>query len=307
MLRLLVALSLILGLSYAKPIVSVSIVPQHFFVEKIAGDTVEVNVMVQPGHSPHTYEPKPSQMVALEKSDVYFAIGVSFETTWLPRFKSAKPSLVVVETDKEVQKIAMAAHSHGEDDHKHDHSHGHKHDHKHDYKHKHDHKDEHANYTLDPHIWMDPISVKVQAQAIAAGLSAAYPQHAQLYRTNLLAFEAELDALDAQIREKLSGLSHHSFMIFHPNMGYLAARYGLEQIAIEIEGKEPKPAALAALIKEAKEHDVKVIFVAPQFSTKSAQTIAKEIGGTVAHLNALAFDWDKELLKSVDALASALR
>ncbi|MBE0496468.1 MAG: zinc ABC transporter substrate-binding protein [Campylobacterales bacterium] len=299
MIRLLVMFCLILGFSYAKPMVSVSILPQHYFVEKIAGDTVEVNVMVQPGHSPHTYEPRPSQMVALEKSALYFAIGVNFENAWIPRFKSANPALVVVETDHDVPKQPIADHDHEEEEHGHDHAH------KDDHADKHE--DEHAGYSLDPHIWLDPVLVKIQANAIANALISAFPQHAALYQGNLRAFEAELDALDAQIRTKLTGLTHRKFMIFHPNMGYLASRYGLEQVAIEIEGKEPKPAALAALIKEAKHEHVHVIFVAPQFSTKSAQVIAKEIGGSVVPLNALSKEWESELLKSVDALAAGLR
>lgn len=296
MVRLLVLFSLIFGFSYAKPVVSVSILPQHYFVEKIAGDTVEINVMVQPGHSPHTYEPRPSQMAQLEKSALYFAIGVNFEEAWISRFKSANPALVVVETDHDVTKQPIADHDHEEDT-KHKHDHGDKHDHKH----------EHKEGTLDPHIWLDPVLVKIQANTIANALIRAFPQHKALYEANLQDFEAELDALDAQIRTKLTGLTHRKFMIFHPNLGYLATRYNLEQVAIEIEGKEPKPAALAALIKEAKHEGVHIIFVAPQFSTKSAQVIAKEIGGSVVPLDALSKDWKNALLKSVDVLAAGLR
>ena len=309
---------------YAKGQVSVSILPQEYFVKQIAGDAVEVNVMVGEGADPHTYEPKPKQMTALEKSDLYFAIGIEFEEAWLPKFQKSYPNLKIVKTDAGVEKIKFEGHhEHADHDHhdaKHEHAdhdahHDHKHEHAdhdahHDHKHEHaghDHHDhEHHHGEFDPHIWLDPVSVKVQAKNIAAALIEKYPENKALFEANLAKFEARLDKLDGFIKNTLSNVKNREFIVYHPSWGYFAKRYDLEQIAIEVDGKEPKPAELKELIEEAKEHGVKVIFVAPQFSKKAAQTIAKESGASVVEIDQLPLDWDAELRKTAQILSKSL-
>lgn len=275
--------------------VSVSILPQKYFVEQIAGDTLDVNVMVLPGNSPATYEPKPSQMRELTNSSLYFAIGVPFERTWLPKFAKNAPKISIIHTDEGIQRRMMASHSHEEDTH--DHGHGH-----HD-----EHHDEKKEGNPDPHIWLDPILVKTQASNIAKALIETFPENKALYETNLKEFKVRLDKLDKEFKDIFSNVSSRKFMIFHPSFGYFASRYGLEQIAIEIEGKDPKPAQLAKLIEHAKEEGIRFIFVAPQFSKKSAQIVANEIGGEVGILDGLAYEWEKELHKNATILAKTLR
>lgn len=298
---------------YAKGQVSVSILPQQYFVKQIAGDAVEVNVMVGKGADPHTYEPKPKQMTALEKSDLYFAIGIEFEDAWLPKFQKSYPNLKIVKTDAGVEKIKFeghhehADHEHGEHDHHHDakHEHAH-HEHKHEHA-GHDHHDhEHHHGEFDPHIWLDPVLVKIQAKNIAAALSEKYPENKALFEANLAKFEAKLDELDGFIKSTLANVKNREFIVYHPSWGYFAKRYDLEQIAIEVEGKEPKLAELKELIEEAKEHGVKVIFVAPQFSKKAAQTVAKESGASVVEIDQLPLDWDAELRKTAQIFAKSL-
>ena len=310
---------------YAKGQVSVSILPQQYFVKQIAGDAVEVNVMVGKGADPHTYEPKPKQMTALEKSDLYFAIGIEFEEAWLPKFQKSYPNLKIVKTDEGVEKIKFEGHNeHADHDHHHDAKHEHAdHDHHHDAKHEHkhehshhDHKHEHAGHDhhdhdhhhgeFDPHIWLDPVLVKIQAKNIAAALSEKYPENKALFEANLAKFEARLDELDGFIKNTLANVKNREFIVYHPSWGYFAKRYDLEQIAIEVDGKEPKPAELKELIEEAKEHGVKVIFVAPQFSKKAAQTIAKESGASVVEIDQLPLDWDAELRKTAQIFAKSL-
>lgn len=266
---------------YAKPMVSVSILPQQYFIEKIAGNTLEVNVMVTPGNSPATYEPKPSQMKSLAQSKLYFAIGVPFEKVWLPKFESMAASMQIVFTDENISKRIMASHHH----------------------------ENHVRHegVADPHIWLDPLLVKIQAKTIAKALILVFPEHESFFKKNLKNFELELDALDETIKYALKDLKNRRFLVFHPSWGYLSDRYSLEQIAIEVEGKEPKPAQLKMLIKTAKKHNIGIVFVAPQFSTKSAETIAKEIGGKVIAIDPLAKNWKEELLRSVEALASSWR
>lgn len=269
---------------YAKPTVTVSIVPQKYFVEQIAKDLVHVNVMVSPGSSPHTYEPKPSQMKELANSDAYFSIGDGFEKAWLPKFKSTHPKLVMVDTIQGLEKIPMTEHHHEGKAH---------------------HHDEHG--TLDPHVWLDPLSVKIQAKNIYDALVKLYPLHVKALTKNYEAFNASLDTLDTTIQNKLSNVKNRKFIIFHPSFGYFAKRYNLEQIAIEVSGKEPKPKELAHIIEEAKEENVKVVFVSPQFSQKSAQTIAEQIGGRILTINPLAYEWRENMLSVAEIFASELK
>ena len=148
--------------------------------------------------------------------------------------------------------------------------------------------------------------VKTQADNIAKALIEKFPQNAKLYEENLAKFKASLDELDGFIKNELKDVKTREFIVYHPSWGYFAKRYNLEQIAIEIEGKEPKPAELKELIEEAKEHGVKVIFVAPQFPTKAANLIAKETGSKVVMIDQLPENWLAEMKKTAEIFAKSL-
>lgn len=290
--------------------VTVSITPQKFFVEKIAGDKINVNVMVKPGASPATYEPKVSQMKKLANSEIYFSIGVPFENAWLEKFENANKNMKIVDTSEGIKKLEMEAHSHHEhEEHisKHEeegHTHhdhgpeGHEHDHE---AHAHDHSG------LDPHIWLEPTLVKNQAKIIYRELVKLDKENEEFYKKNLKKFLIELETLDQNIKTILEKYEHKAFMVFHPSWGYFAKKYHLEQIAIEIEGKEPKPSQLIELIDEAKKHDIKVVFVAPQFSKKGANTISKSIKANVVTIDPLALNWDENLLKVANEIANSYK
>lgn len=277
----------------ASQTVTVSILPQKYFVEQIAKNFLHVNVMVAPGANQHTYEPKPSQMKELASSDAYFSIGDGFEKAWLPKFQSTNPKMVMVDTVKGIEKIAMVEHHHEDE----------KADPKKEAHHDHDHEDE----SLDPHVWLDPILVKTQAKNIYDALVTLYPAQASEFTKNYEAFIVSIDALDASIQKTLSDIKSRKFIVFHPSYGYFAKRYDLEQIAIEVSGKEPKPSELATIIKEAKEENAKVIFVAPQFSQKSAISIAKQINGKVVPIDPLAYAWSENLLSIAKTFQSELK
>ena len=266
--------------------VTVSIVPQAYFVERIGGEHVAVQVMVEPGQSPHTYEPKPEQLVALSQSNVYFSIGVSFEDAWLERIAAASPGMLLVDTAAGIERRPIEAHDHGDDDD--------------------DHEEDHEGENLDPHIWLSPRLVKIQARHMADALAELDPEHAQEYRDNLVAFEAEIDALDAEIRQQLAGLTSAKFLVFHPSWGYFADEYGLEQVAIEVGGQEPSAAELAQLITMAREEGIRVVFAQPEFSTRSAEVIAEEIDGRVLLINPLALDWAENLREVARTVAEVL-
>jgi zinc transport system substrate-binding protein len=263
--------------------VFVSIPPQKYFVKSIGGNLTSVSVMVQPGASPTTYEPKPKQMVKLSKCKLYFAIGVPFEASWLPRITRTNSSIRIVHTDKNIEKRQMAtAHS----------SHG---------------NPDPTDDIKDPHIWLSPPLVKIQAETILNALVAENPAASRQFKENYSRFIQSIDTLDSELRETLSGIQTTDFMVFHPSWGYFADTYGLKQIPIEIEGKSPKPAQLKSLISFAKRENIKIIFAQPQFSTQNAEMVAKSIGGKVVFADPLAFEWSENLRKQASAFKSALR
>lgn len=272
--------------------VFVSILPQQYFVQQIGRDRVQVQVMVLPGASPATYEPKPSQMTALAKANIYFSIGAPFEKVWLKKIAATNPNMRLVHTDHGICKLSMtAAHHHN--------------------KKSHAEKDTNHENSIpdlkDPHIWMSPPLVMIQARAIVTALQTADPAHSDYYQSNYQQFLLNLADLDAQIKKLLLDFKGKAFIVFHPSWGYYAHTYGLKQITIEIEGKEPKPTQLQALIRQAKTENIHVVFAQPQFSSKQAELIAKSIDGTVIPADPLAEDWASNLLNQTRQFIKAFR
>lgn len=278
-----------LGISYtlacAKNSVSVSIAPQAFFVKKIAADTLNVNVILPPNSNEHHFEFKPSTMKKLEKSDIYFTIGLEFEKVFTDKFKQNFPKLQIVNMQKNIKLLQDQDHD------EHEHSHGH---------------DEHEHEHFDPHTWLDPILVQTMALNIYDALSQKYPQNKKLYKQNLDKFLAELDSLNLQIASKLEKLKNREFVVYHPSWAYFAARYNLKQIPVEILGKEPKSKDLKNLITLVKNKKIKVIFVQNGFPENAAKTLAKECDAKIYKINHLSYDWENELLKTADAFSHNL-
>ena len=302
--------------------VFVSIVPQKYFVQQIGKDLVDVQIMVQPGSNPATYEPKPQQMAALSNAEIYFSIGVPFEKAWLEKIAATNPRMKVVHTDRGIEKMAMGAHHHheehvAEEHEQHGHGHGKEENHHHESGHDHgkgEHHEEaknenghHEHAGLDPHIWLSPPLVRTQARTITTALQEIDPAHREVYDANFRQFVAKIDRLDNELRKIFEGKFGTQFMVFHPAWGYFAEAYGLKQVPIEIEGKDPKPAQLKELIQHARENDIRVIFVQPQFSTKSASIVAREIGGQVVFADPLAEDWMANLRGVAAKFKAALR
>jgi len=282
----------------------VSILPQKYFVERIGGDLVDVDVLVPPGANPHMYEPSPRQMTALTRAQVYFAIGVNLEHAWLPRLADANRAMLVIRSQEGVDKMPMAAHHHDDGD---EHEALHE-EHEGEYGHEAMHE-EHEHGILDPHIWLDPLRVKIIARNTCAGLVKVDPAHKSAYETNLAAFLEELDQLNDSITKRLSALpaDKRTFMVFHPSWGYFAKRYDLTQVAIDAGGSEPSPRHLAEIIEHGRELGVSVVFVQPQFSRRSADVIASELHARVLPLDPLAENWRENLQRAADAFVQALR
>jgi zinc transport system substrate-binding protein len=262
--------------------VFVSIAPQRYFVQQIGKELVDVHAMVPPGADPHTYEPKPRQMVSLVTAKLYFAIGIEFEAARLKKILSTNPQIKVVHTDEGIQKISMTEGTH--------HSEG-----------------QHDRSGLDPHIWLSPPLVMIQSRTILKALQEVDPANRSSYEANYKAFITELVDLDADFKKIFADRQGLRFMVFHPSWGYFARSYGLVQVPIQIEGKSPKPAQLLELIEYARGNNIKIVFVQPQFSSKSAELIAREIGGEVAFVDALAENWSENLREVAGKFEAALK
>ncbi|VEN73325.1 Cation ABC transporter substrate-binding protein [Candidatus Desulfarcum epimagneticum] len=275
------------GTGSEKPVVFVSVAPQRYFVRRIAADTLDVRIMAPPGASPATYEPRPRQMAALSKAKIYFAIGVPFEKIWLKKIAASNPDMRIVDTSAGVEKKPMDVF--------HDHHHGH------------DHESGAPGVLMDPHIWTSPPLVAKQARHILAALGEMDPGRRPFYEKNAAAFIKRLEELDADFRKIFKKSTGMGFMVFHPSWGYFARAYGLRQIPVEVEGKEPKAPQLKQLILKAGRMGVKVIFAQPQFSSKSAERVAREIGARVVFADPLAENWFQNMRETAAKFQQAAR
>ncbi|MEE3346896.1 MAG: zinc ABC transporter substrate-binding protein [Nitrospinota bacterium] len=268
---------------WTEPIpVFVSILPQKYFVERIGGEQVKVEVMVNPGESPATFNPNPKKMSLLSQAKLYFSIGVPFETIWIDRIQSIHSNLQFVPLHDEAHDKSGTDQGHG-------------------------HPSRHSHGSSDPHIWTSPAKVKLMAKKIKETLVRAEPQKEKYFEANLRAFHNDLDALDRDIREILARSDNHRFLVFHPAWSYFAEDYGLEQISIEDGGKEPGARTLQKIIEKGKKLGIKVIFVQKQFSLSIAKKIAKMIGATVREMDPLAEDYLENMRLTATAISGALQ
>jgi len=274
--------------------VCASIPPQAYLVERVGGDAVDVAILIQPGQSPHSFEPSPSLVGQCSDSDIVFSMGLPFEEQVASDLMAANPDLPVVDScaglvwrgaleghahdesaETRGQAEAEQADAHGKTRSAHAEAHGH----------------EEGGHEPDPHVWLSPTAAIHIAVNIKDGLSRVDPLHSEQYEANLAALTEELTALDAEISEMLAGFRGESFFVFHPAYGYFADEYGLDQVAIEVDGREPGPRDLAAVVSKAKALGVTTIFVQPQHAASVAETAAAEIGARVVSLDPLAHDY----------------
>jgi zinc transport system substrate-binding protein len=257
---------------FAKLNVVVSILPEETFVKAIGASYVDVSLMVRPGNSPHTYEPKPTQMRAIAKANLYFAIDVEFEKVWLPKFRALNPTMEVVDLAKGIEKRPMGKKS--------------------------------AKGVLDPHIWTTPTNVEKIAKSIYDALCKADSAHSAIYAQNYQAFLTKIHATHQEIVSLFAKpQSKKKFMVFHPSWGYFAHTYGLTQIPVEVGGKSPKPRELIGLIQRAKKEHISAIFTQPEFSDQSAKLLAEALHIPVIKVSPLSADWSKNLLHIAHTIA----
>ena len=273
--------------------VVVSVIPLKTIVTQVGGDGVDVMALVQPGHSPATYDPTPSQIATVAHADLLVRVGVPFERAWLPKLLALGSDMAVLDVRQAADLIPMQAHEHddhhaadadpGEDAHQHRHDHG----------------------EFDPHLWTDPLRVRQMAFAVRDALVRLRPQTKATFERNTQRFEQRLLALHDELQTLLEPLARRSFLVFHPAWGYFAQRYGLEQIAIEHLGKEPNARQLSRLVVRARREGIGTVFVQPQFRGRAAQRVASSINGRLVRLDPLAADLFSSLRTAAQAIAMA--
>lgn len=263
-------------------IISVSILPQKYFTEQIAGQGYKINVLIPPGASPATYEPTPRQMQELTDSDVYLRIGeIAFERAWIERYQNQNPTLEVYDLSKGIDLIRS------EEEHNH-----------------HDHHADHRHVGPDPHIWLSPENALIISENIYHSLSNIYPSDSARFQEGLQKLKKIINEIDSLYKSRSSQLQAKEFLIYHPALTYLAEDYGMTQHVLEFEGKEPPPSHIAKIIRTAREQDIDFIFVQKQFSLDNAESLAREIDARVIPIDPLAEDWPGEMKKILNQLTN---
>jgi zinc transport system substrate-binding protein len=258
-----------------KRLVSVSIQPEKYFVQRIAGDGYEVNVLLPPGASPESFDPAPRQLENLENSIIYFRNGYfDFEGILSEKVASLYKHLVMVDLSNGIELIGRQEGF----------------------------TTSHQLSGIDPHFWLAPEEVTVMAGNIRDALISFDPANKEIYTTNCRKFIDDLTRYDHRLDSLFSKVRIRKFIIYHPALTYLARDYHLGQYAIEQEGISSSPAHLTDIIIMAKEYGIHTIFIEKQFDSDLARTLSDEIGGTLATIDPLAYDW----FRNMDTISTAL-
>jgi zinc transport system substrate-binding protein len=260
----------------------VSILPQKTFVKAVGKELVNVSELIPPGGSPATYEPKPSDLVKVEKADIYFRIGhIPFEKSHTHKLIELNPDIKVVDTSQNVKLRYLE-----ESD---------------------EHEDHHHEAGIDPHIWLSPVQVKIQIETIAKALIKFDPENEEFYIQNAKDFQLQLEKIDNDLRVLFRNYKGAKLLVFHPSWGYFTDDYSLQQVAIEADGKDPTAEQLQHFLNLAKEENIKVIFVQSQFNKKIAQSIADEIDAVIVSIDPLAEDYIINLKKVASTITEYLK
>ena len=276
----------------SEKMVSVTIEPQKYFAEKIAGDKFIINCVVPSGQSPETYDPTPQQMINIGKSLAYLKIGyIGFEMAWMDNIIQNNPNLKIFDLSEGISLIGNPeeemheAHADEAGEHEHEH--------------------EHQHTGTDPHTWNSVAGAKTVAWNTLQAFIALDKENTQYYFTNYTALLAEIEKTEAVINKLLDGLNNRTFIIYHPALGYFANEYQLTQLCIEMDGKEPSPAQLKELVDVARANNTRVVFIQQEFDQKNAELIARETGCKLVRINPLSYNWSEEMIKIAQSLKDA--
>ncbi len=264
-----------------KQVISVSILPQQYFIERLAGDMVEVNVMIPPGASPATYEPTVAQLGKLDQSLVYMTIGyIGFELSWLNKIRSVNPNMKIVDLSRGVEPIMEEEH--------------------------HQEQPGHMHGNIDPHIWMSVLNAKIISENIYRELLLQFPDEKDKLTARYSQLNLGLDSLHFTLSQLLTGQKDKGFMIYHPALSYFARDYQLVQYPLEFGGKTPSPAHMKNMSDLGNEKSISTIFIQKQFDRNNAQVLANEIGAKIVQIDPLDPDWYAQMIYIATQLSLSL-
>ncbi len=250
-------------------LISVSILPQKYFIERIAGDDFKVNVLIPPGASPASYEPTPKQMKDMSKSATYLRIGhIPFEKAWLNKLLEGNDHIKNLDMSEGIELIKGPEFRHGD----HFHEGG-----------------------IDPHIWSSPKTSKQVIINTYKVLVQLAPEKEKEYTSNYMKLISDINVMDKGAESIFAQMPTKAFMIYHPALSYMARDYGFTQISIEHDGKTPSPAHMKNMLDLAKKHKIKTVFLQKQFNMDNAKVIAKEIDAEIIQIDPLSEDWLVEM------------
>ena len=244
--------------SNAKPTVTVTIPPYQYFVEKIAGDKVDVNIMVSNGNNPETYEPNAQQMMELSNSALYLKVGsIGFEQTWMKKLQDNAPDMKVIDTSVGIKPAQT------------------------------------PGGNIDPHVWMSCKNARIISSNIFKALCQLEPENKTFFQKNYQQLLSSIDRQDSIIRKSFKDNPEmvRKFVIYHPILTYFARDYQLEQLAIEEEGREPSAAQLKSLIERARKQKIRYCLIQAEFANRNTTTFIKESQTKAMDINPLQADW----------------
>ncbi len=254
--------------------------PVSYIAKIIAGDKAEVVSLLPGGRSPHDYSPRPADIRNAGKSAFFLTTGMNFENSAV----RALPGRVkIIDVSRNIKR------RHFDDGHGCCDGHGHAHDH-------------HGEEALDPHVWLSPANADKIAENIAAALCQTDPANRGYYTENRKKFASQLADVNENLQKKLAPYAKRTILVYHPAFGYFTDAYALKQHPLEINGREMTAVQLATVIKKAKEENIKLVFVQPQFNPRTAQELARRIDGEALPLDPLAYDLMDNFKKMGDAI-----
>jgi zinc transport system substrate-binding protein len=261
-----------------RDVITVSVAPFSYFAKAIGGDMFDINIMVPASADPHIYEPVPGQISELSRSVAYISDGyLGFEMTWLDRFYEANRKMKKLQLGSSVDLILSNDHHEGE------HTEG-----------------------ADPHFWVSPLEAMKIAESVKNFLTELDPSAKDKFEAGYKVLTDTISAVNALATRLFSDFRGATFMIYHPALGYLARDYGLNQIAVENEGKEPTPSSMKNLIDLAGEKKIRMILIQKGFDTKNAGAIASETGSVLVPVDPLSEDWPRSVREIINAVHKSL-
>ncbi len=259
------------------PTVLVSIEPYAYFVERIAGDTVQIRTVVPPGANPHIFEPTPRAVEQARHAQLWVRIGEFFEAKIATVLEEQNPSLVSIDMCAGIELLATGTEGCG--------GHGHLHS---------------GEESKDRHVWLSPKLAQKQAEEITDALVQLYPDNRALYLTRLSAFVEDLKKLDLDIARMLAPYRGQTILISHPALGYFCQDYHLIQLSVECEGKDPLPQHIAEILEHTRRHPIRSVLIEAQYNNKGAERIAEQLHLPVHLIDPYARDY----LKNLSSIAS---